>query len=105
MSDEMMMTAGKSIIWEVPFWYADPKEPLAEEYIRRKLDREKMILRSKSDSKIADTEDTEYNITPHFDFEKAREMVDSGLIEIQSHTYDFHQWAPYENGEKVKLNN
>ena len=62
MSDEMMMTAGKSIIWEVPFWYADPKEPLAEEYIRRKLDKEKMILRSKSDSIIADTEDTEYNI-------------------------------------------
>ena len=46
--------------------------------------------------------DTEHDITPHFDFEKAREMIDSGLIDIQSHTYDFHQWALYENGEKVR---
>lgn len=62
MTDEMMKAAGGSIIWEVPFWYADSNELLAGEYIRRKLEREKMILKSKADSKNSDTEDTEYNI-------------------------------------------
>ena len=62
MTDEMMKAAGESIIWEVPFWHADSNEPLAGEYIRRKLDREKMILKSKADSKNADTQNTEYNI-------------------------------------------
>jgi len=30
-------------------------------------------------------------ITPHFSFEQAKEMIDSGFIEVQSHTYDMHQ--------------
>ena len=42
--------------------------------------------------------DTSYPITPHFTYEQAKEMVDSGLIEIQSHTYDMHQWQPFEEG-------
>ena len=48
--------------------------------------------------------DTEHSIIPHFDFDKAKEMIDSGLIDIQSHTYDFHQWKEYENGDKVREN-
>lgn len=35
-------------------------------------------------------------IIPHFSYEEAQEMIDSGLISIQSHTYDMHQWAPLE---------
>lgn len=42
--------------------------------------------------------DTEYPITPHFTYAQAKEMVDSGVISIQSHTYDMHQWAAYEDG-------
>ncbi|NLM45843.1 MAG: polysaccharide deacetylase family protein [Firmicutes bacterium] len=40
--------------------------------------------------------DTAYPIIPHFGYEEAREMLASGLIEIQSHTYDMHQSAEYE---------
>lgn len=40
--------------------------------------------------------DTGYPIIPHFGYEEAREMIASGLIEIQSHTYDMHQSADYE---------
>ncbi|MBQ8509675.1 MAG: polysaccharide deacetylase family protein [Clostridia bacterium] len=40
--------------------------------------------------------DTAYPIIPHFGWDEAREMVKSGLISIQHHTYDMHQWAPYE---------
>lgn len=53
-------------------------------------------------STVGNTEhykDTDYPITPHFTWEQAREMVDSGIISIQSHTYDMHQWAPYESGQ------
>jgi peptidoglycan/xylan/chitin deacetylase (PgdA/CDA1 family) len=42
--------------------------------------------------------DTEYEIIPHFDYQQAKEMSDSGIISIQSHTYDMHQWPPYEEG-------
>ncbi len=48
--------------------------------------------------------DTEFPITPHFSFEEAKEMVDSGVISIQSHTYDMHQWAAYETGERIRKN-
>lgn len=41
--------------------------------------------------------DTEYAMKPHYSFDQAKEMSDSGLIEIQSHTYDMHQWGPFEN--------
>ena len=53
-------------------------------------------------STAGDTEhykDTEYPITPHFSWEQGAEMVASGTISIQSHTYDMHQWAPYEEGQ------
>ena len=42
--------------------------------------------------------DTGQPIIPHFGAEEAREMTDSGLISIQSHTYDLHQAAAYETG-------
>ena len=48
--------------------------------------------------------DTEHPITPHFSWEQGREMVDSGVIDLQCHTYDMHQWAPYETGDKVREN-
>ncbi len=37
--------------------------------------------------------DTGVAITPHFSYEEAREMAESGVISIQSHTYDMHQSA------------
>ena len=40
--------------------------------------------------------DTDFDMTPHFGWNEAREMVESGLIDIQSHTYDMHQWADFE---------
>ncbi len=40
----------------------------------------------------ADTyKDTGVSIHPHFNAQQAKEMVDSGLISIQSHTFDMHQ--------------
>lgn len=48
--------------------------------------------------------DTEYPLTPHFGYDEAREMEQSGAIEIQSHTYDMHQWPPFETGDRVRKN-
>ena len=48
--------------------------------------------------------DTDYTITPHFGAAEAAEMTASGLISIQSHTYDMHQWPPYETGLAVREN-
>ena len=48
--------------------------------------------------------DTDHAMTPHFGVDEAREMVASGLISIQSHTYDMHQWPPYETGSAVREN-
>lgn len=42
--------------------------------------------------------DTEHAMTPHFGADEAREMVDSSLISVQSHTFDMHQWPPFEDG-------
>ena len=42
--------------------------------------------------------DTDYAMTPHFGAAEAAEMAGSGLISIQSHTYDMHQWPPFEDG-------
>ena len=42
--------------------------------------------------------DTDPAMTPHFGADEAREMVASGLISVQSHTYDMHQWPPFEDG-------
>ena len=41
---------------------------------------------------------TDHAMTPHFGADEAREMVDSGLISVQSHTFDMHQWPPFEDG-------
>ena len=35
-------------------------------------------------------------IIPHFTYRQAREMIDSGVMSIQSHTYDLHQYRPLE---------
>lgn len=49
--------------------------------------------------------DTAYSSAPHFTYEQAKEMMNSGLISIQSHTFDMHQWADYEtNKESVREN-
>lgn len=48
--------------------------------------------------------DTQFEMTPHFSYEQAREMVESGVIDVQSHTYDMHQWAPFETGNRVRSN-
>lgn len=44
--------------------------------------------------------DTEYPIIPYFDWDKASEMLSSGVMDIQCHTYDLHHWAPYEIGDR-----
>ena len=49
--------------------------------------------------------DTDYAITPHFGAAEAAEMTASGLISIQSHTYDMHQWPPYEDGSAAVREN
>jgi len=46
--------------------------------------------------------ETEHRLTPHFGWSEAREMVNSGVIDIQSHTYDMHQWEPFETGEEIR---
>lgn len=48
--------------------------------------------------------DTQFELTPHFSFEQAREMMASGVLDVQSHTYDMHQWAPFEPGDRVREN-
>ena len=48
--------------------------------------------------------DTKFPIIPHFSYAEAREMIDSGLISIQSHTFDMHQWPPFEGSETVREN-
>lgn len=58
-------------------------------------------------STIGDTEhykDTDYPITPHFSAEQGAEMVASGVISLQSHTYDMHQWGPYEDTDQPREN-
>lgn len=40
--------------------------------------------------------DTGKPILPHFSYEQAREMVDSGVMAVQTHTYDMHQYRPLE---------
>lgn len=46
--------------------------------------------------------DTGYSLTPHFGYDEAREMEQAGIIEFQSHTYDMHQWPPFETGDRVR---
>ena len=46
--------------------------------------------------------DTQFEMTPHFGFEEARRMVESGVIDVQSHTYDMHQWPPFASGDRIR---
>lgn len=41
--------------------------------------------------------DTDIAINPHFGEDEAREMVSSGVISIQSHTYDMHRSEKYDS--------
>ncbi|MBE7023851.1 MAG: polysaccharide deacetylase family protein [Clostridia bacterium] len=41
--------------------------------------------------------ETVHKIIPHFSYEEAREMIDSKLIAVQSHSYDMHQRADFES--------
>ena len=43
--------------------------------------------------------DTAWTMTPHFGPEEMAEMAASGRMEVQSHTYDMHQWAPFETSQ------
>lgn len=47
---------------------------------------------------------TNIPITPHFGYLEAREMIASGLVDIQSHTYDLHRWAAHETELPVRVN-
>lgn len=47
--------------------------------------------------------DTGVEIIPHFDFEEAKEMEESGLVSIISHTYDMHQAEHLESGDRVRI--
>lgn len=40
--------------------------------------------------------DTGIPTLPHFSYAQAREMIESGTISVQSHTYDLHQYQPLE---------
>ncbi len=44
--------------------------------------------------------DTQYAMTPHFGKEEIEEMA--GVISVQSHTYDMHQWPPFETGDRIR---
>ena len=46
--------------------------------------------------------ETNHKLTPHFGKEEIAIMEASGLITIGSHTYDMHQWAPFEEGDNVR---
>lgn len=48
--------------------------------------------------------DTELPITSHFGEKEMQEMTASGCIDIQSHTFDMHQWPPYEDSVEVRDN-
>lgn len=45
---------------------------------------------------------TNQPIHPHFSYAQAAEMMDSGLIDVQSHTYDMHQSAQFERQHPVR---
>lgn len=45
---------------------------------------------------------TDKPINPHFSYEQAAEMMHSGLIDIQSHTYDMHQSELLEQIQPIR---
>lgn len=52
--------------------------------------------------------DTDLPIIPHFSWEQAKEMIDSGLVEIQNHSHDLHDLLdddiPHRKGVLQKEN-
>lgn len=48
--------------------------------------------------------DTQFELTPHFGAEEIDRMLASGRITIGSHTYDMHQWPPFESQTPVREN-
>ena len=48
--------------------------------------------------------DTTFELTPHFGKSEIDEMLSSGLVSVESHTYDMHQWAPFETGDGIRPN-
>ncbi len=48
--------------------------------------------------------DTGEKIFSHFGYDEAKEMYGSGLIDIQSHSYDMHQSEKLEKSEYVRVN-
>ena len=48
--------------------------------------------------------DTGKAIVPHFGAKEAAALLDSGRVELGSHTFDLHQWRPYEKGPEVREN-
>lgn len=46
--------------------------------------------------------DTDIPITPHFSYKQAVEMMNSGWIEVQSHTYNMHQSPKLETQHPVR---
>lgn len=46
--------------------------------------------------------DTGIAISPHFGAKEAARMLESSRVEFGSHTFDMHQWAPYEEGPEVR---
>ncbi len=47
---------------------------------------------------------TIHKMNGHFDYDEAREMVESGLISVQSHSFDMHQWAAFESNVRPREN-
>lgn len=47
---------------------------------------------------------TDHKIIPHFGYDEAIEMFKSGLIDIQSHSFDMHQSETLEQGSNVRKN-
>lgn len=66
--------------------------------ILKELDMRATIFAIGSSIGATTYKDTGLPITPHFTMAQAEEMISSGVIEIQSHTYDMHQAALYELG-------
>lgn len=46
--------------------------------------------------------DTDHPLTPHFGEAEMREMTASGLVSVQSHSYDMHQVEEFETTEPVR---
>lgn len=48
--------------------------------------------------------ETDHPMLPHFGKSETEEMTQSGWIEVQSHTFDLHQYAPFEEQQPIREN-